>query len=107
MKQPEETRVLGRVIAHRRSDNLSEKFVTRFSNTPDIDFLTWVKSKDDELVIWIAKPRKWFGSETKTPPFVFIISTYTKGYMNTTSVSTTPYSNEIFEQENVLSFVVL
>ena len=110
MKHPEETKVLGRVIDHQKSnlsDRLLHTYVTRFSNVPDIDFLTWIQSEDDELEIWIVKPRKWFGTETKTPPFVFMISTYTKGYMKTTSTIIKPYSNEIFEQENDLSFVVL
>ena len=106
MNKPEETKVLGRVIDHKRS-NYSDKFITRFSNTPDVDFLTWVYSEDDELKIWIAKPRKWFGSETKTPPFVFMISTYTKGYVSSTSIVIKPYSNEIFAQENDLSYLTL
>ena len=106
MKKPEETKVLGKVIDHQRS-KFSDKIITRFSNAPDVDFLTWLNSDDDELQIWIAKPRKWFGNETKAPPFVFMISTYTKGYMKTTTTMIKPYSNEIFAQENDLSYLTL
>ena len=106
MSRPSDTDMLGKVIQHSRDDK-SEKFITRFANVPDIEFLTWLKSSDNELELWVAKPRKWFGTETKTPPFVFIISNYKKGYVSITRVIVNPYSNEIFEQENNLGFSAL
>jgi|TARA_B100000073_G_scaffold29555_1_gene22615 hypothetical protein len=103
MLKPPESKVLGRVLEHKPTSR-SEIFTTRFSNVPDIDFATWVHEKDEELTIWVAKPKKWFGTETKTPPLVFVFSSYIKGYMNTLNVSVQPYSTEFFEKENHLGF---
>ena len=103
MLKPPETEVLGKVVEHARSDKTG-KFITRFSNVPDLDFVTWLKSNDEELQIWVAKPRKWFGSEAKTPPFIFLLSIYEKGYVRISRAIIKPYNNEIFEQENQLGF---
>ena len=103
MNIPSDTDVLGKVIKHVRDDK-SQKFITRFANVPDVEFLTWLKSSEHDLELWVAKPRKWFGSETKTPPFVFLFTNYIKGYMNTVNVIVSPYSNEFFEKENGLGF---
>lgn len=103
MLKPPESKILGRVLDHKPTSR-TEIFTTRFANVPDVDFATWIHEKDEELTIWVAKPRKWFGTETKSPPFVFIFSSYIKGYMNTVNVSVKPYSNEFFEKENSLGF---
>ena len=103
MLKPFDTNVLGSLLEHRPSSR-PDIFTSRFSNIPDVEFSTWVHIKDQELIMWVAKPKKWFGTETKTPPFVFLLSRYTKGYSSSSSVSVKPYSNEYFEKENSLGF---
>ncbi len=103
MLKPFDTTVLGRLIEHRYSSR-SDIFISRFGNVPDVEFSTWVHMKDEELIVWVAKPKKWFGTETKAPPFVFLLSEYTKGSTTSSSISVRPYSNEFFEKENSLGF---
>jgi len=101
MLKPEDNEVLGKVLEHKVSDKSSFS-ITRFSNLPDIKFTTWVDYQDKNTTIWIAKPEKWFGTETKAPPLVFKISHYNKGYMEYCKATVHPYTNEMFEKENNL-----
>ena len=103
MLKPPESKVLGRVLEHKPTSRTTI-YTTRFSYVPSLEFSTWIHEKDEEVTMWVAKPRKWFGTETKSPPFVFMISSYVKGYVNSVSVSVKPYSNEFFEKENSLGF---
>ena len=103
MLKPPESKILGRILEHKPTSRTTI-FTTIFANVPDVKFSTWIHSKDEEMTMWVAKPRKWFGSETKSPPFVFLFSNYIKGYMNTVNVVVRPYSNEFFEKENDLGF---
>ena len=103
MLKPFDTTVLGNLIEHRPSSR-PDIFTSRFGNVPDVEFSTWIHMKDKELVMWVAKPKRFFGTETKTPPFVFLLSKYTKGYSTSSSVSVRPYNNEFFEKENSLGF---
>ena len=103
MQKPEDNDVLGRVLNHKVSQKSSFS-VTTFSNVPDVKFTTWVEYEDENTTIWVAKPQKWFGTETKSPPLVFKISHYNKGYMEYCKATVHPYTNEMFEKENNLGF---
>ena len=103
MLKPPESKILGKVLEHKPTSRTTI-YKTIFSNVPSLEFSTWIQEKDEEMIVWIAKPKKWFGTETKSPPFVFMISNYIKGYINSLSVVVRPYSNEFFEKENSLGF---
>lgn len=101
MLKPDDNDVLGKVLEH-KSSKKSSFSITRFSNLPDIEFITWVDYQDKNTTIWIAKPEKWFGTETKVPPLVFKITHYSKRYIEYTKVYVSPYTVEMFEKENDL-----
>jgi len=103
MLKPFDTNVLGNLLDHNPSA-IPDIFTSRFSYVPDVEFSTWIHMKDKELLMWVAKPKRWFGTETKTPPFVFLLSKYTKGYSTSSSVTVKPYSTEFFEKENSFGF---